>query len=233
MSRHHCQIWRDTDEILIRDLGSTNKTMVNSVEIREQTLNDGDLVSIGDSVMKFVANELLAEFHSELYARTMLDPLTELANRRRFDKALIDAVSKARNQGSNLTLVTMDVDFFKRINDDFDHVFGDLILQGIAQLIASAVGEGELAARMGGEEFALLLPGTGIAQGKRRCVELCAEVSRWHFDHENQKVHVTMSAGIATWNDQLGDAKDLLLAADLAMIKAKSDGRDCVRVADN
>ena len=139
VSRRHCQIWRDKGRILIRDLGSTNKTVVNSIEISEQQLHHGDLVSIGDAVMKFVANEMLAEFHSELYSRTMIDPLTELANRRLFEPALANAVKTAKAIGSHLSLVILDLDFFKRINDEFDHVFGDLVLKGVAQIISEAV----------------------------------------------------------------------------------------------
>ena len=232
VSRRHCQIWRDTGRIMIRDLGSTNKTVVNSIEISEQQLRHGDLVSIGDSVMKFIANEMLAEFHSELYSRTMIDPLTELANRRLFDPALAKEVKTATSIGSHLSLVILDLDYFKRINDEFDHVFGDLVLEGVAQKIGGAVGKGEIAARLGGEEFALLLPGSDSAKAKRRTIELCETVARHRFNHEERQVMVTISAGIATWNNTLRDEKVLLRAADRAMLKAKADGRNCVRLAD-
>jgi len=168
--------------------------------------------------------------NAELAQLSMRDGLTGLANRRRFDEALLTECGRARRDQSHLSLLLMDVDFFKKYNDTYGHQAGDDCLKRVATALAEAVRRpADLAARYGGEEFVLVLPGTPaegathVAEGVRSAVQALA------IPHSASTVaeHVTLSLGIATTHEG-GDftPKDLIAAADLGLYAAKRSGRN-------
>jgi diguanylate cyclase (GGDEF)-like protein len=228
VSRRHCQIWRGTDGVYIRDLGATNPTLVNEEAVDEVLLADGDRVTLGHRVLKFIDQWIEAEYHSELFLRASIDPLTQLANRRTLDHALSRAINQSHQE---LSLIIVDIDHFKQINDRHDHVVGDRILKDVAQMLEAQLDETGLAARMGGEEFALLLHGADI-----NAAEACAENVRKAIDSHsfvgnNNPVKVTVSAGVAQWQTWMNHPKALVRAADQALLEAKRDGRNRVKRA--
>jgi diguanylate cyclase (GGDEF)-like protein/PAS domain S-box-containing protein len=172
------------------------------------------------------------DLEEKLAALASLDGLTGLANRRHFDETLRDEWSRARRDGTALSLLLMDVDYFKRYNDQHGHQAGDECLGSVARIIAGqALRPSDLAARYGGEEFVLLLPGTdaaGCEQVGERIRQSLHDLRLPHATNPPSKC-VTISLGGATgWSnaEQPADHTSLIAAADSALYAAKSLGRN-------
>jgi len=172
------------------------------------------------------------EEREQLLQAASTDGLTGLANRRHFDEFLSQQVAAATRYGSPLSLVTLDLDHFKHLNDRYGHLAGDDVLRAVARSLASTGRESDLVARHGGEEFALVLPQTDAA-GALRVAERAADAVRAvEVQHEGAVLHVTASFGVATFDQNTHrDAVGLLQAADRAVYEAKHAGRNTVRVA--
>jgi diguanylate cyclase (GGDEF)-like protein len=153
-------------------------------------------------------------------------------NRATFDEFLAIHFEAARNEGRPLTLLMMDVDKFKSINDRFGHQAGDHVLAAIGKLLRSAARAQDLAARYGGEEMALILPGASRAVGTSIADTIRRAVAAQPIVHGKEKIAVTISIGVATYepNGSLREASQLIKAADMAVYAAKHGGRNCVKV---
>jgi diguanylate cyclase (GGDEF)-like protein len=187
------------------------------------------------------------EKSAELARITTIDALTGIANRRAFDEALHEEWRRMLRHGTALSLLMIDVDYFKRFNDAYGHVAGDRCLRRVAQAVASrARRAGELAARYGGEEFAVLLPQTGIGEAGKLAEVICETVRDCEIPHEQSGAapHVTISVGVASigkYPDAAAafsrdgaasaGATILIETADLALYRAKMAGRNQAAVA--
>ncbi len=159
-----------------------------------------------------------------------LDPLTGVANRGGFDKRMEEEFARSQRIGFPLSLLLIDIDKFKYVNDTFGHKAGDRVLQTIAKLMSGRVRDTDYIARYGGDEFVLLLPGTSaenavaVAQGFCDAVKLCG------FHSRGQSVDVSLSIGIAELKkDETSEA--LFERADVAMYEVKNNGRDGCAIA--
>lgn len=168
----------------------------------------------------------------QLIALARTDPLTGLANRREFERALRREWHRARRQGSRLSLAMLDVDHFKLYNDRLGHPAGDACLKVLADLLGECAQRGtDLAARLGGEEFVLLLPDTGREEAEglvRRLRDRLRDAGLGHPDSPLGD-NVTLSAGLVT-RIPSGDPEAMLAQADAALYRAKAGGRDCLVV---
>jgi diguanylate cyclase len=158
------------------------------------------------------------------------DALTGLANRRAFDDALAASVTEARTLGRPLAVIAFDLDHFKSINDRYTHAAGDAVLREAAGVLRNFCRSSDLAARIGGEEFVLLLPGADLASACAIAERVRAEIAFRAFTPLPPGVRITLSAGVALDTMQ-GDAEELLRAADAALYRAKGEGRDRVCTA--
>ena len=166
-----------------------------------------------------------------LHEQSIRDPLTGLYNRRHFEKTLRDEVRRADRCGSPLAVIMVDMDHFKRINDTFEHEGGDAVLQGLGEALARSCRGEDVSCRLGGEEFALLLPGATLEAACQRAEELREEVRGLRVTHGGRTIHsLTISVGVAVYPDH-GDAKEVVRLADQAMYRSKETGRDRVSVA--
>jgi len=172
-----------------------------------------------------VANEKLRELSEA-------DPLTRIANRRRFDDAIDKEVRRAHRSNQPLSVLMLDVDFFKRYNDRYGHVQGDHCLIAVAGAIARAAGRrpGDVVARYGGEEFAVILPDTPLAGAGLVADRILQEVRALALPHESSGVaaQVTVSVGYSCYQktDLLILPEHLVGAADTALYSAKHGGRN-------
>ncbi len=173
----------------------------------------------------------LAAVLAALREETVRDSLTGLFNRRHFTHSLQQHADLACRTGRSLGLLVMDVDRFKSINDALGHASGDRILAAIAETLGQSARSEDIACRIGGEEFALILPGTGAAQAAALFGRFAERVRRPIDEQGDRGLMLTVSAGVAAL--QPGEGADaLLLRADRALYAAKRAGRDRCEVAD-
>ena len=179
--------------------------------------------------------QLVAELESRVAARTaeleklvMIDPLTGLANRRHFELRASIEVSDARRSGSPLTLCVLDIDHFKRVNDTYGHAAGDAVLKQVATAIASGVRPGDLVARIGGEEFAVVLPDTGPDEASSVAERIRHAVETMPIQIGETPIIVTTSIGVAALAATEEDFAPALARADAALYRAKAAGRNRV-----
>ena len=229
VSREHCRIWRDGDDYRIRDLGATNSTRVNDEVVDEGSLEDGDHVTIGESILKFISHTSVeANYHEEIYQLATQDALTELYNRRQFIELMEKEMARAMRHHRPLALCIVDVDLFKPVNDRYGHISGDEVLRQIAAIMRRYVRSDDIAARIGGEEFAVLLPecDAGAAYGfaERLRIAIAAAV----FSPGGEPQQITVSIGIAALSPDRDTRNRLMAAADSALYRAKKEGRNRV-----
>jgi two-component system cell cycle response regulator len=237
VSRQHCVVeWtnfeeRDaTDPICrIEDLGSTNGTFLNGSPVKEAvSLRDGDQIRVGRTVLGFfLKDERVLELDQLLLSMALNDSLTGLYKREFFFGELQREFDRSRRHGRTLSLAVVDLDYFKAVNDRYGHLKGDEALRQVADAIRATLREGDLCARFGGEEFAIIFPETdgegayGAGERFRRAVE--SKVFRLGPDLE---LRITVSVGIATLGEHHRDKMQLLEEADHALYLAKAAGRN-------
>ncbi len=172
----------------------------------------------------------LEQTNAELERLSSLDGLTGLANRRIFDQTLDEELKRAARDGNPLSLVMIDIDFFKHYNDNYGHTGGDECLKQVASIIDGIASRpGDLVARYGGEEFAVILPSTDSAGAIKVCENLKQAINAAAIPHEHSDTapHVTLSMGIAsTTGDGASTAMDIIEKADKALYSAKEGGRN-------
>lgn len=154
------------------------------------------------------------------------DSLTQLANRREFESRLSQAMSQFN--GRSLSVLYVDLDRFKTINDTAGHAVGDEVLRQISRLMESQVRESDTVARLGGDEFAVLLPGCSQERAQQLAEHMRAAVEAWRLVHEDMVFNVGASIGIAAVTPDLPDMAAVMHAADSACYEAKRSGRNCV-----
>ncbi|HVK77652.1 MAG TPA: GGDEF domain-containing protein [Kofleriaceae bacterium] len=237
VSRSHARLRREGEAVWLEDLGSRNGTFVNGVRVRGPIrLADGDKVQLGrGTILKFTYHDALDDSYQErLIESALRDGLTRLYNKRYFDERIDAEVRFARRHASQLGLLLIDVDHFKKINDGRGHLAGDAVLQAVAHTLAQGVRTEDVVARYGGEEIVVLTRAIGVdgalhlAERLRRLVEeLRVEVE------EGPPVEVTVSIGVAVFPAvPIAASADLIAAADRALYRAKQEGRNRVVVAE-
>ncbi len=160
----------------------------------------------------------------KLHLQGLTDPLTGVINRRGLDVA----VDRLMEVDRTVAVVMVDVDHFKAVNDEYGHAAGDEVLKTITVLIAAEARRDDVVARMGGEEFVILLPETERESAQRFAERLRIAIERHHFGAAGK---LTISLGIACYPEHAASLRDALALADAALYKAKTEGRNCVRLA--
>ena len=174
--------------------------------------------------------KLVAEQTSELQLLARQDALTGLANRRAFDEALQHEYQRSQRYQTTLCLALLDVDHFKRVNDQLSHAVGDEVLKRVAAVLQQQSRSIDLLARWGGEEFAMLLPDTSLQDAAEVCERLRQKIEKMDLSDIASDLRITISIGL-TSNHKL-DLSQLLLNADHALYQAKREGRNKLILAD-
>ncbi|MDP4944590.1 MAG: diguanylate cyclase [Alishewanella sp.] len=175
--------------------------------------------------------KLVAEQTTELQLLARQDALTGLANRRAFDEELQHEYQRAQRNNTTLCLALIDVDHFKRVNDQLSHAVGDEVLKRLAEVLKQQCRTVDLLARWGGEEFVVLLPDTSLQDASEVCERLRHKVEKLNFTDLAADLHITISIGLTT-NNKL-ELPQLLVSADKALYNAKKLGRNRLALADN
>jgi len=183
---------------------------------------------LAENISLAVSNLLLREALRDM---AMVDPLTGLANRRSFEAALPLHSAEASRMEQPISFLMIDVDYFKRFNDEFGHECGDAVLCEVGRVIRGCTRTDDLAFRYGGEEFSVLLPGVGPDQAVTRAEEIRTRISDLRVKHEGRELGpITISAGVASFPAHCA-AERLVPLADRALLQAKAHGRNCVEIA--
>lgn len=232
VSRRHCEVWRENGVCHVRDLGATNRTRVNDQPVETATLADGDHLTIGESILKFIGEgSVEARYHEEVYQVATHDALTQLYNRRHFSEIIDKEIARALRRKRPLTLCIIDVDLFKPINDRYGHIAGDSVLRQLGDIMRSHVRGDDIAARIGGEEFAVLLPETDEDAAQNFAERLRHAVASTTFQiSDATPKQLTVSIGVAALAPERETRSTLMAAADAALYLAKQAGRNGVRV---
>lgn len=235
VSRRHCEVWREGGSCRIRDLEATNRTRVNDQPIESATLVDGDHITIGESILKFIGEgSVEARYHEEVYQVATLDTLTQLYNRRHFAEIIDKEIARALRRNRPLTLCIIDVDLFKPINDRYGHIAGDSVLRQLGEIMRSHVRGDDIAARIGGEEFAVLLPEADEEAARNFAERLRHAVASTTFQiGDDVPKQLTVSIGVAALAPRRDTRSALMAAADAALYQAKQQGRNGVRVSES
>ncbi|MCS7047611.1 MAG: GGDEF domain-containing protein [Gemmataceae bacterium] len=230
VSRRHARIQPGADGYYAVDLQSTNGTYVNDVPASMCKLKDGDYLRIGNCIYRFLmGGNVEAEYHEEIYRLTIIDALTDIHNKRYFLEFLDRELARSSRYARPLSLVMIDIDRFRTINEDLGHLGGDFTLRELASRIKGNIRKEELFARYGGEEFAVLLPETNSQGAVRLADRLVKVVNQTPFQYEDKSYTVTISAGVTTTAGEKNlSPADLIRRADEKLYEAKRAGRNCV-----
>ena len=167
----------------------------------------------------------------EASKRARTDALTGLANRRHFEERLDQALNEADRFGSPVSLVVVDLDHFKRVNDTWGHEAGDVVLKKISRILSEGVRSVDTVARYGGEEIAILLPQTALGGAVELADRLRRAIAGRTIALAGTEISVTVSVGVASYPEAVATRDALFPAADRALYDAKHSGRNCVRSA--
>lgn len=231
VSRHHARLEQVGSSYQLHDLGSTNGTFVNDRRITQCELHGDETIRMGSFIFKFLpAGGIEAHYHSTVYSAMTRDGLTGAFNKSYLLDALDHEIARSYRSLRPLTLLMMDIDHFKKINDTHGHLVGDEVLREFATRLNNCRRQDDLLCRYGGEEFVLILsetPLTAAIQLAERCRLAVAQES---FSTSESSIDVTVSIGAASLNleHQRITRATLLELADQQLYLAKKSGRNRV-----
>ena len=235
LSRLHAQVVYVAGAYVIKDEGSTNGTFVNDQRVQKTArLSDGDRVQLGMHLtMRFsLVTQDEESALQRLFEAAMRDGLTGLANRKHVEERLGAELAYAHRHQTPLSVVILDIDHFKAINDNFGHPAGDAVLKHVAGVLARGVRAEDVPGRWGGEEFIIIARQIGVADAAAMAERLRGEIaaSPTHFD--GRVMPATASFGVASiaccGAEVAVDAPTLVRLADARLYEAKRTGRDRV-----
>lgn len=189
----------------------------------KSVFNNYDLVFLSN----LAASAAISLHNAKLYELAITDGLTGLFIHRYFQNRLDSELIRAKRYNSNISLLMLDIDHFKRINDTYGHQEGDYVLKKFAGILAEHIRKVDIAARYGGEEFVVILPETGLAGADQVAEHLRFLVEKEEFSIDGKKVPLTTSIGVACW-DKTVSKKEFIEQADSMLYQAKREGRNRV-----
>jgi two-component system, cell cycle response regulator len=228
-SRHATLILRE-GRYSVEDLGSLNQTILNGARLESETLlADGDKLLIGATILKFTYQDVLdKDFHVQVEKLINIDELTGLIIKRAFDRKLGWALALAEEEGTSLSVLMMDMDGLKRINDSHGHHVGAGTIAEVGHILAGIMKPLGEVTRFGGDEFTAFVRGAAKEEGLAVGEQIRAAVEAHRFEIAGVVVSPTISIGVAALPDDGDEAAELVRAADAALYRAKAAGRNRV-----
>lgn len=213
-------------DVVFPGIGEPRRMVMHKARMRDA---DNRLIGITGVIVDVTESHRLRQ---ELERLALTDPLTGLSNRRAFLAEADDAFARVAGEGGTASVVMMDVDHFKAVNDRHGHDVGDLVLQEVAAVLRAAVSPADgLAARYGGEEFVLLLPDATAAAARQIAERLRKAFEAAAVASTGGPVRFTASFGVGQWHGGGDTVQAVLKRADAALYRAKASGRNCVQLA--
>jgi diguanylate cyclase (GGDEF)-like protein len=213
--------------VVIRDLSSKNGTLVNYEAVQKKSLKPGDKISIGRVILKYDCRDLAEQnFYEEIYRLATIDHLTSLLNKATITRNLFDELASSLRDCRWVSIILIDIDQFKSVNDVHGHLMGDRILQVVARIIESCVRRRDNVGRFGGDEYLLVLPETDPAGAHRLAERIRANIQKRAGVKLSLSTDITASLGLASCMATDADCDRLLEYADRALYRAKSLGKN-------
>jgi diguanylate cyclase (GGDEF)-like protein len=235
LSRQHARIFRDGTKYMVEDLGSTNGTFVDGDRLGgPRALEDGCRIHLGSrTVLHFRLHDAVElEAARQTYALAVRDPLTGVFNRRHMQERLWSEAAFARRHHTALSLILLDIDHFKRINDEHGHAIGDAALVQLAGSLTTLTRQEDVLARYGGEEFALIARGIDRKNTVALAERMRSTIEAQRLAINGGEITLTVSIGIAHCEPGSDmEPQQLFEAADRALYEAKDGGRNQVSIA--
>jgi len=233
VSRNHARLEYQAGLVILRDLQSTNGTAVNDRLIdRPTVLRSGDRFQVGAVHFKFLhERDVEQAYHDAIFELVVRDGLTGVFNKRKFDEEIEREFARATRYERPLSLILVDIDFFKAVNDRHGHLAGDFVLQQVAARMQRVLRAEEVLARVGGEEFAVVCPETDAAGAVEVAEKLRNEVAREPCRSGTISISVTCSFGVAQRTPAMASSTELSAVADAALYRSKQNGRNRVTIA--
>ena len=233
VSRVHARLERSEKGVELFDLGSTNGTFLNGNEVHDPVrLDDGDKIGLGPKVvLRFNMQDAVDEaFQRSQFEAMTRDGLTGCFNRLYFDEELRRELSFSKRSNGSLTVGMLDIDHFKRVNDTWGHSAGDQALVEVSRKLRVMLREYDLLARVGGEEFALLMRATDLGVASMVTERLRRGIEELRVPiNDGRDISVTVSIGICSLSENLDASPDeLMRTADMRLYEAKQSGRNRV-----
>lgn len=195
---------------------------------KELSISQRQLLKIAISLVGLSIKN--AQLFKELHELSTVDTLTGCLTRSHGINLMTTELQRAQRSEQPVSLIFIDLDHFKLLNDRYGHLFGDKVLSTVGEVIKASLRGSDLRCRYGGEEFVVLLPDTPLEGAKRVAESLRCQLARQAIKHVKKSIFVTASLGVSVSTSGELDAKKFLSQADTAMYRAKKDGRNCVRV---
>jgi len=234
VSRMHAASELSNGAYHITDLDSTNGSWINEDRLVSRvTLNGGEMIRLGNTILKFMlALDEEAQYHAVVHELMTHDPLTNTYNRGYLIPLLERELGKCQAQGSTLSVILLDIDEFKRVNDRYGHLIGDEVLRILCKRIRPILDGAHSLCRLGGDELVIVCPQSPLDMTVQLAEMICREVAELPFVTQSGQLKITCSIGVTSTNgESLPDVDTLLGAADKLLYRAKAQGRNCVHRA--
>lgn len=235
ISRIHASVEQLGTGYFLCDLDSTNGTYVDDNLLRGRIpLSGGELIRFGGCILKFMCSmDEEAHYHSMVHELMTRDSLTNAFNRSYLIPVVEKELQKCRKSDSTLSLILLDIDHFKGINDQYGHLVGDEVLRIFCERIRQELRGNDLLTRFGGEEFVVTSFDTRLKEATRIAERIRLTISSTPFHTQGGKIAVTCSLGVATSNGtDIGSCDELISVADKQLYSAKNSGRNRVSTFD-
>jgi diguanylate cyclase (GGDEF)-like protein len=219
-------------EYVLNDLDSRNGTFINGRRIKHERLENGDKITIGETILRFdLLDEIDREYQRQIHRLISHDDLTGLLSSRSFFSELRREAGRAHAEDRPFCVLMMDGDNFKGVNDRFGHLTGSKTLEEIGFSITTNLRSGDAAARFGGDEFAAFLLDADLAQGIVAAERIRESIEEYDFSvvrrgAARETHHITVSIGISAFPSDSEDPIELVEMADSALYRAKREGRN-------
>ena len=228
-------VFTNDDEALLTALASQAAIALENADLymRLKDLNSRLEEKVSERTADLLAaNERLSILNLELEQLSITDSLTQVFNRRFFMERIRQEVKRVNRYGSSVSLLMIDIDHFKQVNDKYGHQAGDAILAGVAGLIKQRLRETDVLARYGGEEFAMIATPMELNGAVALAERVRSLVEAAEFEQNGHRIRVTISIGVSSWMPSMKDEfEELVRLADDALYGAKEEGRNRVRTA--
>jgi diguanylate cyclase (GGDEF)-like protein len=232
LSRKHARLRYSGPVVTLEDLGSTNGTYINGKPVHGRAvLRSGDRFQTAAVHFKFLhEQDVESAYHLAIYDLVTRDGLTEIYNKRKYEEEVQREFARAVRHERPLSLIIFDLDEFKLINDTYGHLCGDFVLKQVASVARELVRPEQMLARVGGDEFVIVAPETGLEGARTLAQKLRQQVEGLDHRYGDVKISITCSFGVAELTHDMTSPADLYRAADRALLLSKRSGRNRVAV---